>query len=236
MERYPKGAPDAAKTKAFLELIAPGIDRIRKSSADPTLPASLRAGYAYTLKDLALYVNDIPGVFLPSKIDGFETERLLDDRARPVQLRFLGRGNTDGDLIAWLPKQRVLATGDLVVAPIPFGFDSYPASWQSDLDQLIAFHARTIIPGHGTPMHDDSYLKLLRDMLSDLRARMATIGPKESLDQATKDLAPAFATYQSRFAGDDPWLQSWFVKYWQKPISEALWKESRGIPIEQGKG
>lgn len=85
-------------------------------------------------------------------------------------------------------------------------------------------------------MRDYSYLKLLRDMLSDLRARMARIGPKEDLKQAATDLAPAFAKYQARFAGDDPWLQSWFIRYWQTPITEALWKESRGVPIEQGKG
>jgi hypothetical protein len=83
-------------------------------------------------------------------------------------------------------------------------------------------------------MHDDSYLKLLRDMLSDLRGRMAAIGPRENLEQAKKDLAPAFAPYQKRFAGDDPWRQKWFGQLWQDPITEALWKESRGLPIEQG--
>jgi glyoxylase-like metal-dependent hydrolase (beta-lactamase superfamily II) len=133
-----------------------------------------------------------------------------------------------------LPKQRIVATEDLVVAPIPYGFDSYAASWQSDLDKLIALHARTIIPGHGLSMHDDSYLRFLRDMLSDLRARMAVIGPKENEEQAAKDLAPAFVQYRNRLAGDDPWLQKWFVTLWQDPISEALWKESRGIAIEQG--
>jgi glyoxylase-like metal-dependent hydrolase (beta-lactamase superfamily II) len=236
MKRYPKGAPDAATTKAFIGAIAPVLDSFRKSSVDPALPGAVRSGYASTLEELAAYEQDIDGVFLPSKISGFETERVLDDPVRPLELRFLGRGNTDGDLVGWLPKQRILATGDLVVAPIPFGFDCYPASWQSDLDKLIALHPRTIIPGHGLPMRDGSYLKSVRDMLADLRARMAAIGPKEDLGPATKDVAPAFKQYQERFAGNDEWLQSWFVKYWQTPVSEALWKESRGIPIEQGGG
>lgn len=230
---YPEGAPDAAKMKRFMDAIAATLERVRKYSADPTLPAGVRAGYVSALQEFTLYQQDIEGAFLPEKIDGFETERVLDDPVRPVQLRFLGPGNTDGDLIGWLPKQGIVATGDLVVAPIPYGFDSYGASWLADLDALIALHPRTILPGHGLPMHDTSYVKLLRDMLSDLRARMAAIGPKENLDQATKDLAPAFAQYQKRFAGSDPWLQKWFVQFWQNPISEALWKESRGIPIEQ---
>jgi glyoxylase-like metal-dependent hydrolase (beta-lactamase superfamily II) len=231
---YPEAAPDAAKMKPFLDAIAGTLEKVRKYSADPALPDPVRAGYASAFKEFTLYQQDIEGAYLPAKIDGFETQRVLDDPSHPVRLLFLGPGNTDGDLIGWLPRQRILVTGDLVVAPIPYGFDSYVASWQSDLDKLIAFHARVIIPGHGLPMQDNSYLKLLRDMLSDLRTRMAAIGPKETLDQATKELVPAFEKYQERFAGDDPWLQKWFVTFWQTPIIEALWKESRGIPIEQG--
>lgn len=233
---YPESEPDAAKMKPFMDAIAATLDRLRQRSIDPSLPAPIRAGYSAALVEFTLYQKDIDGAFLPAKISGFDGERILDDPVRPVHLRFLGPGNTDGDLIGWLPKQRIVATGDLVVSPIPYGFDSYGASWQSDLDKLVALHARVIIPGHGLPMHDDYYLNLLRGMLSDLRARMAVIGRKESMDQATKDLAPAFAQYQKRFAGDDPWLQRWFVTFWQNPISESLWKESRGVPVEQGGG
>lgn len=233
---YPEAAPDPAKIRPFLDRIATTLDTLRKRSSDAKLPAAIRAGYASALEEFTLYQKDIHGAFLPANVAGFETERLLDDPVRPVRLRYLGNGNTDGDLVAWLPKQRIVATGDLVVAPIPYGFDSYGASWELVLDKLIALNARIIIPGHGLPMHDDSYLRRLRGMLSDLRARMAVIGPKEDLAQAKKDLAPVFLTYQKRYAGDDPWLQKWFVSFWQDPISESLWKESRGIAIEQGGG
>jgi hypothetical protein len=87
------------------------------------------------------------------------------------------------------------------VSPIPYGFDSYGASWQSVLDKLVAFHARIIIPGHGLPMRDDSYLKLLRDMLSDLRTRMAAIGPKEDLDQAKKEFGSGIWTVPKAVCG-----------------------------------
>jgi glyoxylase-like metal-dependent hydrolase (beta-lactamase superfamily II) len=233
---YPEGAPDEAKMKRFSESVAGTLIKVREHIADATLPARIRAGYASALEEFTLYQKDIDGAFLPTKIDGFDRERVLDDPVRPVQLRFLGPGNTDGDLIGWLPKQRILATGDLVVSPIPYGFDSYGSSWQSVLDKLIGFHARTIVPGHGLPMHNDSYLKLLRGMLSDLRARMAVVGPKENPDQVKKDLAPAFALYEARFTKGDPWLHKWFVQFWQDPITESLWKESRAVPIDQSGG
>ena len=233
---YPEGSPDTAKIKSSMDRIAGTLDVLRKRTADSTLPAPIRAGYASALEEFTLYQKDMDGAFLPARISGFDTKRVLGDRLRPVELWFLGNGNTDGDLIGWLPKQRIVATGDLVVSPIPYGFDSYGASWQSVLDKLIAMHARVIIPGHGLPMRDDAYLKLLRDMLSDLRSRMEAIGPDEDLDQAKKDMAPAFAQYQKRFAGDDPWRQRWFVQLWQDPIISSLWRESRGMPIEQGGG
>ena len=231
---YPEGAPDPAMMKPLLDKLSATLEILRKRSGDATLPEPMRAGYQAALEEFTLYRNDLDGAFLPAKIDGFNGERVLEDPVRPVQLRFLGPGNTDGDMIGWLPKQRILVTGDLVVSPIPYGFDSYGASWQSDLDKLIAFHARVILPGHGLPMHDDGYLKALRAMLSDLRARMAAIGPKDTLDQAKKDLAPAFVQYRDRLAGSDPWRQKWFGQLWQDPIVESLWKESRGLPIEQG--
>ena len=43
-----------------------------------------------------------------------------------MRLRFLGRANTEGDAIAWLPRQRIVMTGDVVVSPTPFGFFSFP--------------------------------------------------------------------------------------------------------------
>lgn len=85
-------------------------------------------------------------------------------------------------------------------------------------------------------MKDDRYLVLLRDMLRDLRARIALVGPGESEEQAGKDLEPAFAPFAQRIAGTDPWLQRWFLRFWQRPITEMLWNEHRGIPIKQGKG
>src|SRR5215467_9477198 len=49
----------------------------------------------------------------------FDHELNLDLGNREVQLKFLGRGNTGGDAIAYLPKENILITGDLVVYPIP---------------------------------------------------------------------------------------------------------------------
>lgn len=55
--------------------------------------------------------------------------RWIDLGGKAVELRFLGRANTGGDLVAWLPESRTLLTGDIVVWPFPFATHVYPTEW-----------------------------------------------------------------------------------------------------------
>ena len=61
--------------------------------------------------------RDYRGTYIVPPTETFERELVLDDPNVPVRLMHLGRANTDGDLIAWLPQQKIVATGDIVVAP-----------------------------------------------------------------------------------------------------------------------
>ncbi len=47
---------------------------------------------------------------------------------REVQLKYLGRGNTVGDAIAYLAKEKLLVTGDLVDSPVPYLEVVFPSS------------------------------------------------------------------------------------------------------------
>jgi len=77
-------------------------------------------------------------------------DRLEFERGeRRIVLQWMGRGNTDGDVIVWLPEDDVQITGDLLVAPIPFAVGSPMVDWISTLGRLRKLGAGTIIPGHG---------------------------------------------------------------------------------------
>ena len=111
------------------------------------------------------------------------TDRLaIDLGGRTVELRHLARGNTKGDMLMWLPEERILATGDIVVAPTPYGFFSYPKSWAGVLRELKSFGARTIVPGHGDVMTDTAYLDLLAETM-DLVAREVVEAAIEAEDR-----------------------------------------------------
>jgi glyoxylase-like metal-dependent hydrolase (beta-lactamase superfamily II) len=56
----------------------------------------------------------------------FDRELDVDLGNREVQLKFLGRGNTAGDAVAYLPKEKILIAGDLVDSPVPFLYGGFP--------------------------------------------------------------------------------------------------------------
>jgi len=56
----------------------------------------------------------------------------LQEGGREIRLMLLGRGHTDGDLYIYLPKEKVVATGDAVVDWMPFMNDGFPEEWGPD--------------------------------------------------------------------------------------------------------
>ncbi len=106
-----------------------------------------RTGWAAGARLFPQYAGDMDGAVTLAPTESFTDRLLIEDADAPVEARFLGRANTDGDAVVWLPRQTVLVTGDVLVAPIPFGFGSYPSDWLAVLERLRGFGATTFIPG-----------------------------------------------------------------------------------------
>ncbi len=68
---------------------------------------------------------------------------------REIRLLYLGRGHTDTDVVVYLPKERIVCTGDLMESQISYMGDSYPDEWPATLDKLLAIDFDTVMPGHG---------------------------------------------------------------------------------------
>jgi len=89
-----------------------------------------------------------------------------------VELQFLGKTNTDGDAVAWIPTERVLCGGDIVVSPIPYAAASYPSEWVEVLKKLEGFDFAVLVPGHGEPQYDHAYLDKVVAALENVRAQV----------------------------------------------------------------
>jgi glyoxylase-like metal-dependent hydrolase (beta-lactamase superfamily II) len=228
------GVPDRAANLALQARIQGFADyALNMERRAATRPEQVGWGSARRLFER--YGQDMDGALTVAPDIGFESQVALPDRETPVEVRYLGRANTDGDAIVWLPKQHILVTGDLIVAPVPFGYGSYPREWANVLRTLERYPFTILVPGHGAPQANARYLRRLVEALDQVRAQVSSRAVAGvNLDSVTRrvDLSGQART----FVGDDPWLQRWFKAYWIDPIIVSAYKEARGEPIVQSLG
>jgi len=84
----------------------------------------------------------------------------LDDRmtlyrgGREIRLIYTGRGHTAGDVVVYLPKERILCSGDLLVNGVANLVDGFVNEWPDALEKLRPLDFDDVIPGHGEPFRD----------------------------------------------------------------------------------
>ena len=71
---------------------------------------------------------------------------------RDIRIMFLGRGHTAGDVVVYLPKERIVATGDLLINGTSYMGDAFFTDWIATMDALKQVEFDTILPGHGRAM------------------------------------------------------------------------------------
>lgn len=86
---------------------------------------------------------------------------------REIRLLYLGRGHTAGDVVVFLPKERVVMTGDLMTAGMSYIGDSYPQEWIATLDRLKALGFDVLLPGHGQAYRDKERISYFQAYLKD---------------------------------------------------------------------
>ena len=124
-------------------------------------------------EQLPALVDDLGAVLLDPPDRTFEDETALDVGGRLVELRYLGRGHTDNDIVITVPDAGVLFAGDLLEnGATPFFGDGYPLDWPATAEALCALVTGPVVPGHGEP--DD--ITFARRQLAEFEANAALAG------------------------------------------------------------
>jgi glyoxylase-like metal-dependent hydrolase (beta-lactamase superfamily II) len=145
---------------------------------------------------------------------------------REVRVMFLGRANTGGDAVVFVPDANVLMTGDIVVSPYPYAIGAFIGEWIDVVAKLQAMHAAIIVPGHGAVQHDDHYLGMLSRALESLRAQTQAAAAKGlTLPETRKQMD--FVALQKEFCGDDSWCNFGFQGVFVGPGVGRAYKEAK---------
>lgn len=232
MARYIGQRPDERIETIFLNQASGTLAMARAQQRNPQLDEATRGRWARMERDTRERMASFRGTYLVLPTETFTDELRLNDRMRPVHLRFLGRANTDGDAIAWLPNERIVVTGDIVVHPVPFGFGSFPRDWLGVVERIKALDYRVLIPGHGEPQTDNVYIDRLAATLRDLLAQIGPLaGQGISLEEVRRRVN---WDAQRAIFGDTPRNRLLFDAYWLNPMTTNTYMEARGQTFEQG--
>ena len=178
------------------------------------ITAEERSGYESDLRMIDAYLKDSPSFSDVLPTGTVDSKLTLTRRQRSIDILHLGCGHTAADLVVHLPQQGIVATGDLVVFPIPLvgGDQSFVSEWSGTLEKLIALKPTIIVPGHGPVMRDTSYVRMVADLFASVTLQVgsaATAG--QPLEEVRKTVN--LSEFRQRFAGDSQLKRFLFGNY-----------------------
>ena len=119
--------------------------------------------------------------------------------------RQCSRAVTPGDTLVYLPRERILLLGDLIVNPVTFALSSFPTEWLRALERVDALDAATIVTGHGAPLTDKRLLHATMEVMRVLlREGKAAREKGMTADEAKEAIFPALRGAMVTITGDDP--------------------------------
>jgi glyoxylase-like metal-dependent hydrolase (beta-lactamase superfamily II) len=120
----------------------------------------------------------------------FDRSLILHRGSRTIEILWLGRAHTDGDVFVFLPNEKVIITGDALHGWTPFMGDSYPYDWIQTLDAAEKLDFDSVLGGHGEVMRGKQKFDLWKQYFQDLMDRTAAAyGEGETLDEVTKSIS-----------------------------------------------
>jgi cyclase len=210
--------------KGFIERLKTSIER-GQNLAGQTITEEERLGYSSDIKLVGSYLAESANfqIILPTVL--VDKKLQLNDGTRKIEILFLGRAHTGGDLVVRLPKENIVISGDLTVYPIPLiGSTSYPLEYGATLENLLKLKAKTIIPGHGSVMHDDSYIRLIIRLLNSIKSQCeSSFARGETLEQMRKSVN--LEEFRKLFAGDSQHKSFVFQNYVFLPATAAAYRQ-----------
>jgi len=188
--------PVPARVAALRQRIAEEKDAQQKATLERLVANSLA------------YLEQVKEIRVTPPTVTFNDTMTLVRGGREIRLLYLGRGHTDTDVVVYLPKERIVCTGDLMESVISYAGDAYAEEWIATLDKLRALDFDTVLPGHGVVFTGKGKIEAFQRYLRDVLTQVATLRKQGlSADEAARriDVTSYAAEFPSiRGMGIDP--------------------------------
>ena len=184
------------------------IARLEADLAAASAPAE-RQRLAADVRLAKAYLAEVRALEPALPTIAFEQTMKLYRRDREIHLLHLGRAHTEGDVFVYLPKEKIVITGDAMIGWTPYMGDGYPEDWAGTLDHLAQLDFTHIIMGHGEVAGRDwlrAFRSYVHDMVEAVRHEVAAGATLDEVKpRVTAKLAPTYEKPFSRYGEYRPW-------------------------------
>jgi len=167
---------DEATFHAYTDGVPATVANLEKQAAaetDPTRKAQLQERYRVQrdyMEALKEIVPTPPNITMETKMTLFQ---VVARGSREIQILHLGLAHTAGDVVIYLPQEKIVFTGDMLVSS--FGSlnmaDAYVNDWPATLEAVKQLDFDWVLPGHGQPFQD-------RQMIDDMQSYLRDVWDK----------------------------------------------------------
>jgi len=176
------------------------IAKLQSDLAAATDPAA-KAKIQEDLRQDQAYLGELQNMQVTLPTLTFDRSLILHQKTRTVEILYLGRAHTEGDVEVYLPKEKFIATGDMLQGWVPYMGDGYPYDWIQTLTNVEKLDFDMALGGHGDLMHGRGTFELWKAYLHDLMEATSQAYAQgatrlEARDQVAAKLMPQ---YENRF-------------------------------------
>jgi len=149
------------------------------------------------------------------------------------EFRFMSMvGDASGTTVLYLPKEKILVTGDVLSYPVPY-FSPPLSQHAKSLMTLGKLDADVIIPGHGPAWRDKDFLNLEAELLESVVSQVGEAVKKGMVTVEEIQKAVNVEPLRVKFTHDDQDLNGKFRRYVNRMVENASREARDGRKFEQ---
>ncbi|RPI23771.1 MAG: MBL fold metallo-hydrolase [Acidobacteria bacterium] len=185
-EQLPKHAAGGRTYERFIKGLPQEIEQLRRQSEQETDQAK-KAGLQERMRIQERLNSDLKSAYVASPNVSFRDRMKLTLGTREIELIHFGPAHTGGDVVVYLPREKIVCTGDFYNGYVGYLGDAFVDQWDDALEKFETLDFETVIPGHGKPFRGKERIPYVQACLRDLwKQATALKGRGISAEEAAK--------------------------------------------------